>query len=362
MYDVRTLDYARAPFLVIWEVSRACDLACLHCRASAIPSRDSGELTLEEARRLFGQIREMGTRLLVLTGGDPLKRPDIYDLIAAAAEAGLDPSLSPSVTPLLTPEAMRRAKAAGLSAVSLSLDGASAATHDAFRGVAGSFDRTLEMAQAVREAGLDLRINSTVTSRNLDEMEALAGLAGASRARIWSVFFLVPTGRAEAALQIAPEQCERMLLWLYRLSSEVPFRIKTTEAPHYRRVVLQAMAAESGRSIDQILKENKSGRGRFMPGMNDARGFAFISHLGEMYPSGFFPLAAGNVRDTHLSLLYRDSVLFRDLRDPARLHGRCGACPFGSVCGGSRARAFAATGDPLGEDPLCAFQPQAAAV
>jgi len=356
-YDVRTLDYGRAPFLVIWEVSRACDLACVHCRASAIPSRDPGELTLAEATRMFGQIREMGTRLLVLTGGDPLKRPDIHDLIEAAARAELQPSLSPSVTPLLTAASLVRARAAGLSAVSLSLDGAGATSHDTFRGVAGSFDRTLEMADAVRAAGLDLRINSTVTSRNLAELDDLARLVASSGARIWSVFFLVPTGRAEAALQITAAQCERTLQWLYRLSMDAPFRIKTTEAPHYRRVVLEALAAESGRPVMAILRTSKSGRGRFVPGMNDGRGFAFISHRGEMFPSGFLPLAAGNVRRTSVASLYRYSPLFKDLRDPERLKGRCGACPFGSLCGGSRARAFAASGDPLGEDPLCAYQP-----
>jgi AdoMet-dependent heme synthase len=356
-YDVRTLDYGRAPFLVIWEVSRACDLACVHCRASAIPFRDPEELTLGEATRLFGQIREMGTRLLVLTGGDPLKRPDIHDLIEAAARAELQPSLSPSVTPLLTAGALARARAAGLSSVSLSLDGAGAATHDTFRGVAGSFDRTLEMANVVRAAGLELRLNTTVTARNLDEMEDLARLVASSGARTWSVFFLVPTGRAEAALQITADQCERTLQWLYRLSMDAPFRIKTTEAPHYRRVVLEALAAESGRPVEAILRGSKSGRGRFVPGMNDARGFAFISHRGEMFPSGFFPLAAGNVRQVSVVSLYRHSPLFKDLRDPARLKGRCGACPFGSVCGGSRARAFAVSGDPLGEDPLCGYQP-----
>ena len=356
-YEVRTLDYERAPFLVIWEVTRACDLACVHCRASALPRRDPDELSLDEARRLFGRIRALGTRLLVLTGGDPLKRPDIYALIEAASKAGLDPSLSPSVTPLLTEESLRRARDAGLSAVSLSLDGAKDTSHDTFRGVSGSFARTLEMAEAVRRAGLDLRINTTVTSSNLHEMEAIARLTARMAARIWSVFFLVPTGRAQASQQITSRQCEDLMLCLYRHSCEAPFRIKTTEAPHYRRVVLEAMAAEAGHPVEEILRATRSGRGRFMPGINDARGFAFISHTGEVYPSGFFPLAAGNVRDTSLELLYRDSVLFRDLREPERLKGRCGRCPFRSVCGGSRARAFAASGDPLGEDPLCAYEP-----
>ncbi|HKY31112.1 MAG TPA: TIGR04053 family radical SAM/SPASM domain-containing protein [Candidatus Polarisedimenticolia bacterium] len=355
---VRTLDYGRAPLLVIWEVTRACDLACVHCRASALPRRDPEELTLAQARGMFAAIRAMGTRLLVLTGGDPLKRPDLFELIASARSAGLDPSLSPSATPLLTGEALRAGRAAGLSAVSLSLDGAGALTHDAFRGVSGSFDRTLAMAGRVVESGLDLRINTTVTSRNLHELPEVARLAGHLRARIWSVFFLVPTGRAGAALQIGSGQCESVLGWLYELSSTAPFRIKTTEAPHYRRVVLEAMAARQGVSVETVLQNTRSGRGRFLPGMNDGRGIAFISHRGEVYPSGFLPLSAGSVRDTDVSLLYRDSVLFRGLREPDSLRGRCGRCRFRAICGGSRARAYAHGGDPLGEDHLCDYEPE----
>jgi AdoMet-dependent heme synthase len=350
-------DFSQAPFLVIWEVTRACDLACVHCRADALPHRDAEELTLPEARRLFQEVREMGTRLLVLTGGDPLKRTDIFDLIAAARETGLSPSLSPSATPLLTEAALQRGREAGLSAVSLSLDGATAVSHDVFRGVSGSYDLTLRMAREVKAAGLELRINTTVTSANLAEMPEIARVVGDVGARIWSVFFLVPTGRAESSLQISPLQCEELLRWLYRLSASSPFRIKTTEAPHYRRVVLQTMAAEIGKTVREVLSVTKSGQGRFVAGMNDANGFVFISHRGDVYPSGFFPLAAGNVRETRLDFLYRYSVLFRSLRDPDLLAGRCGRCAFRSLCGGSRARAFATTGDPLAEDPLCSFDP-----
>lgn len=356
------LDYGRAPFLAIWEVTRACDLACIHCRASAIPSRDSDELTLEEARLLFERIHLMGTRLLVLTGGDPVKRPDIFELIRSAKETGLDPSLSPSVTPLLTREALRKAREAGASAVSLSLDGGSARTHDDFRGVPGAFDRTLAAAMQVKEAGLELRINTTVTRRNLLDLRTISQLVEKAGARVWSVFFLVPTGRAEQALQITPGQCETVLRWLYDLSCAAPYRIKTTEAPHYRRVVLQAMAAKEGRPVADVMARTRSGKGRFMPGMNDGRGFVFISHRGDVYPSGFFPLPAGNVRKSGLESIYRDNVVFQALRRPDLLHGKCGLCGFRDVCGGSRARAFATSGDVLGEDPLCAYVPARAAV
>lgn len=360
-YEARTLDFNFAPFLVIWEVTRACDLACVHCRASAHPARDPEELSLQDATRLFSEIRSMGTRLLVLTGGDPLKREDIFDLIGAARAAGLTTSLSPSATPLLTPEALRRASEAGLSAVSLSLDGATPATHDAFRGVSGSFDLTLKMAAAVRETDLELRINTTVTLANLHEMPDIAAIVETSGARVWSVFFLVPTGRAQQSMQITAAQCETLMRWLYELSATASYRIKTTEAPHYRRVVLEEMAATTGRPVEEILLMTRSGRGRFVPGINDARGFAFISHHGEVFPSGFLPVAAGNVRQTSLAVLYRFSVLFRDLRDPALLKGRCGRCAYREICGGSRARAWAVTGDPLDDDPLCAYQPPEAA-
>ena len=354
-YEIPTLDYEDAPFLVIWEVTQACDLACVHCRASARPMRDVRELSREEARRVFGEIRGMGTRLLVLTGGDPLKRADIFDLIRDARAVGLKPALSPSATPLLTAEGLEKGREAGLSAVSLSLDGATAETHDRFRGIPGAYARTMEAAAQIRAAKLELRLNTTVTSINVGELESIAREAGRMDAKVWSVFFLVPTGRASESMQISPTQCEEVLSWLYRLSATAPFRIKTTEAPHYRRVVLETMAQEAGVDMNELLERTRSGGGRFMPGMNDARGFAFISHVGDLFPSGFFPLSAGNVRNTSMAELYRNSALFRALRDPDKLTGRCGACEYRSVCGGSRARAWAATGDPFGEDPLCAY-------
>lgn len=356
---VKTLDYDRSPFLAIWEATQACDLACVHCRASARPARDCGELSLAEARRLFGQIAEMRTRMLVITGGDPLKRPDIFDLIAAAREAGLHPALSPSVTPLMTAESIRRAREAGATAFSISIDGATAETHDRFRGVPGAFERSLIAAQHVHERGMELRLNTTVTARNLAEMEPLSELAARLRAKVWSLFFLVPTGRAEASMQLSPDACERVLRWVYEKSIDAPYRIKTTEAPHYRRVVIEETAKSGGLPIAKVVEMTRSGQGRFMPGINDARGFVFISHRGDVYPSGFFPRPAGNVRETSLVSLYRDSPLFRDLRNPDLLKGRCGQCPYRFICGGSRARAFAAAGDPLAEDPLCAYEPAA---
>jgi radical SAM protein len=349
--------YSKAPLLAIWEVSRACDLACIHCRASAKPEPDPEELTFEEGRTLLKQIRAMGTRLVVFTGGDPLKRPDIFGLIKSAKQMGIVPSLSPSVTPLLGSSALRKAKDAGCSSVSVSIDGASGETHDEFRGVPGAFGQTLQRMAEIRDLGIELRVNTTVTSTNLHEIDDIAQLAARSGAKVWSVFFLVPTGRASTSLQISPTECEKLLNHLYKLSSTMPFRIKTTEAPHYRRVVMEALSRDENRPPGIAMAANRSGGGRFAPGLNDGNGFAFISHTGEVYPSGFLPLSAGNVRRHDLADIYRHSPLFRALRDPEKLKGRCGACEYRTLCGGSRSRAYAESGDPLGEDNLCAYEP-----
>lgn len=343
--------FARSPLVVIWEVSRACDLACVHCRAQAIPARDPGELTTDEGRALIAAVRRFGKPIFVLTGGDPLKREDIFDLIHAAARAGLITNLSPSGTPLLTHAALHRARAAGLDGVSISLDGSTADIHDRFRGVRGSFGWSLDGAAAAAALGLRLQINTTLTSHNLHDLPAIADLVGALEARRWSLFLLVPTGRATAGLQVPAADCERVFRWLHDLSQTATFRIKTTEGPHYRRVALQAMG-ESDRTV--------SGGGRFVPGMNDGSGFLFINARGDIQPSGFLPVAAGNVRRDDPVRVYREHPLFVALRDPERLKGRCGRCEFRAVCGGSRARAYATTGDWLEEDHACAYEPGSA--
>ena len=342
--------FAASPLVVIWEVSRACDLACVHCRASAVPDRDPLELTTEEARRFIGSLRGFGHPVFVLTGGDPLKRPDIETLVETAVAEGLPTYLSPSGTPLLTYAAMRRLKEAGLAGVSISLDGSTAAIHDAFRRVRGSFDWSLEGAGGAAALGLRLQINTTVTRHNLSDLRSIAQLVEGLEARRWTLFLLVPTGRGRDDQQITPAECEGLFEWLYDLSHTASFRIKTTEGPHYRRVVLQHQAGPAGRTV--------SGGGRFVPGLNDGNGFLFVGARGDIQPSGFLPLTAGNVRTDSPVEVYRSHRLFLALRDPDRLGGRCGACEYRHVCGGSRARAFAATGDVLSEDPLCAYEPK----
>ena len=364
--------FAQSPLVVIWEVTRACDLACVHCRASALQSRESGELTTQEGVALVRQIREFGKPVFVLTGGDPLKRPDIFDLIRAGAACSLPTYMSPSGTPLLTHAALLRARDCGLAGVSISLDGSREEIHDRFRGVPGSFRLSLDAAASAVALGLRLQINTTLARHNLEDLEAIAALVSSLEAQRWTIFLLVPTGRAQAAQQITPAECERVFAWLHDLSKQASFRIKTTEGPHYRRVALQRGAGRQQESdvhrgaplrgedrgpAGRVVSVAGSGGGRFVPGMNDGSGFVFVSSKGAIQPSGFLPITAGNVRTDSPVEVYRHHPIFTALRDPDRLGGRCGRCEYRRVCGGSRARAYAATGDHLAEDPLCVYQP-----
>src|SRR5262245_947062 len=351
--------FALSPFVVIWEVTRACDLACVHCRASAIPRREWGELSTQEGFALIRQVRDLGRPVFVLTGGDPLKRRDIYELIGSAAHAGLPTYMSPSGTPLLTHSALVRARDSGLTGASISLDGSNEAIHDRFRGVAGSFQKSLAAAASVVALGLRLQINTTLTRHNLRDLPAIPDLVGALEANRCTIFLLVPTGRAQASQQVSAQEAEEAFGWLYEYSNNAPFRIKTTEGPHYRRVALQRLAAPLEPAVASRAIGSGSGGGRFVPGMNDGSGFVFISSRGAIQPSGFLPIPTGNVRRDSLGRVYREHPLFVALRDPDRLGGRCGRCEYRFVCGGSRARAFALSGDALAEDPACLYAPGA---
>ncbi len=360
-----------SPFLVIWETTRACDLACRHCRASAQPDLDPLALSTEDARALLRQVRSFSEPppLFVFTGGDPFKRPDLCELVAYATELGLHPAVSPSATPLLTRESLSRLQEAGARAISLSLDASTAEAHDAFRGVQGSFDLTLRGARLVRELGMKLQINTTVTRHNLRDLPALVEQLVPLELMTWSVFFLVPTGRAQHQDAITAEECESVMHFLVDASPFLP--LKTTEGHHYKRVLIQrqrgpAPATELYRELTSELRRRgatwqpRAAARRKPLHINSADGFVFISHHGDVFPSGFLPLSAGNVRQQNLVQLYRESPLFRALRATSDLKGRCGACEFREVCGGSRSRAYAATGDPAGEDPLCAHRPEIA--
>lgn len=351
--------YDRAPLLVYWEATRACDLACQHCRADAIARRHPLELTTTEAERLLDEIGtfvEDGGRAphVVITGGDPLHRPDLFELIAYGRERGLTFSVTPAGTARLSEDHIQLFRDLGVTSVALSLDGSSPERHDAFRGVDGSFQWTLDGAHMVREHGLPLQINTMVTATTLDDLPNIEVRVRELDVARWALFFLISTGRGRHLQEITPGESERFLNGLVNLvdDPDLPFAIKTTEAHHFRRIHHQRQQAR-GASDDEILK-TPVGRGY---GVRDGNGVVFVSHTGEVYPSGFLPLKAANLRQASLVATYRHGQVFQDVRDVDRLKGKCGVCPFRSICGGSRARAYAATGDPLAADPLCPYQP-----
>lgn len=349
-------DFDQRPLVVVWEMTQACDLVCLHCRAKAQPLRNSDELSPEEARTLIDQVRDLDPGVLVLSGGDPMKRPDVYELVRYGHERGVRMAMTPSVTPLLTDEAIRRLAAEGLSRIAFSLDGSSPEIHDSFRGVAGSYDRTIQAMKVAREAKLPLQINTTVSKHNLHDLAKLAEFLAGCDIELWSVFFLVPVGRGQSDQRISPEEYEQVFELLWSLRQRVPFEVKSTEAPHYRRFVLQKLKGQRGPGSDPVRFRYSS------MNVNDGRGFVFISHTGEVCPSGFLPVSVGNVRRTHLTELYRQTPLMQQMRDSDQLGGKCGDCEFRRVCGGSRARSWALTGDPMAPEPDCLYQPSEHAV
>jgi radical SAM protein len=374
---METSVFARSPFIAIWETTRACALACVHCRAAAIPRRDPGELTTDEGKALLDRIAAFGDPppLVVLTGGDPLRRPDVAELVAHGTRRGLMVSLTPSGTAAVTEDKLRALRDAGLARLAVSLDGAGPETHDAFRGVRGSHGYTLRIIERARALGLGLQVNTTVCRGTVKELPALVDQVTDFGVLLWALFFLIPVGRAQVDQGLTAGEIEEVLHWAAHLQGRVPFGIKTTEAPHYHRV-LGERAAPGGLSADWgsagAKKETVAGRPPHSPSprttggrpvmrasraVTDGNGFVFVDHRGDICPSGFLPLPAGNVRRDDLVAVYREHPLFVALRDPARLGGRCGRCEWRERCGGSRARAYALTGNPLAEDPGCVHEP-----
>ena len=376
---VRTMhhDASERPFIVIWEVTRACQLVCTHCRADAIRTRSPLELSTHEGRTLLDDLASFGTPrpLVVLTGGDPFERPDLAELVAHGTSLGLSMALSPSVTARLTRPVLVELHDAGAKAVSLSLDGATAQSHDSFRGVAGVFDATLDAARTVRDVGFRLQINTTVTRGNVHELPRILQSVIDLGASLWSVFFLVPTGRGKDLEPLTATDEEEVLHWLHDVSALMA--IKTTEAPHYRRVAIQRVGVERlddafpvgplrsrlrADTTDLFTGHEPRRRHPRAPiDVNSGRGFAFVDHIGAVYPSGFLPIAAGSVRDQPFPQIYRESELLQALRSPDAFGGRCGHCEFRALCGGSRSHAYATTGDPFAEDPSCLHRPAAVA-
>ncbi len=396
------IDFDESPFLAIWEVTQSCDLACKHCRAAAQPIPHPDELTHEEGRALIDQIADMHTPIFVFTGGDPMKRKDVFDLIRYAAGKGVQVAVTPSATPLLTREQIFKMKEAGVVRLGISLDGSSPEIHDAFRGLPGAWARTIQAIEWAGEAGIPIQVHTTISRHNAHDLDNLCNLFEKLAIVMWNVFFLVPVGRGQLEDLLSGEEFEQVFGKIYELSRRANFQIKTTEAMHYRRYLLQHNleekkmghghpgaahgsrpaadeAALKGHDFSRAEKTTKDNEGAlapaFEPGtptsdgrtramswatrrVNDGKGFVFISHVGNVYPSGFLPIHAGNIRETPLSDIYRNAPIFKALRDTSRLEGKCGACEFKEICGGSRARAYALTGDPLAQEPCCIYQPK----
>ncbi|MFV8829871.1 TIGR04053 family radical SAM/SPASM domain-containing protein [Alkalihalobacterium sp. APHAB7] len=361
-------NYNEFPFIVIWEVTRACALKCLHCRAEAQYKADPTQLSFEEGKRLIDQIADMNNPLFVFTGGDPLMRPDLFQLAQYAIhEKNLAVSMTPSATPKVTKAAVEEAKRVGLSRWAFSLDGSNAKIHDYFRGTNGSFDRTMKGISYLKELRIPIQINTTVSNYNIDDLERISEVVKDMGAVLWSLFFLIPTGRAQQKDMLTPHQHEEVMNWLVGVQEKMPYHVKATEAPHYRRVFLQnkqtATSSRRGnhsdnRSVDLEKPQKRTDiLGRAPKGVNDGDGFVFISHTGDVYPSGFLPVKCGNVREQSLLDIYQQSPVMKALRNKSLLKGKCGQCEFKNICGGSRARAFAVHGDYLASDPSCGYIP-----
>jgi AdoMet-dependent heme synthase len=396
------IDYDELPFLAIWETTQSCDLACKHCRAAAQPIAHPDQLTTAEAKGLIDQIAAMHVPIFVFTGGDPLKRNDVYELIRYAADKGVHVALTPSATPLLTRDAIFKMKEAGLVRLGISLDGSTPELHDSFRGFSGAYARTIQAVEWANEAGIPIQVHTTISRHNAHDLDNLCALFERLAIVMWNVFFLVPVGRGQQADLLTGEEFEQVFGKIYELSHRVSFQIKSTEAMHYRRYLLQHNleerkmahghgnhgAAKEASAEKQCTCATPCAKGSrpmniqssaepaaYEPGaptaaprernhawatrrVNDGKGFVFISHTGNVYPSGFLPIHAGNIRETPLGEIYRNAPIFKALRDTSRLEGKCGVCEYKEICGGSRARSYALTGDPLAAEPCCIYQPR----
>lgn len=342
--------FAQAPMNVYWEATIACGLACKHCRAEARPHAAPDELDTAEADALIASVQRLGS-MLIITGGDPLERPDLHRLIHDARTRQVPVAITPAVTPKLTREELTHLAAHGIAALGLSLDAPTAALHDGFRAVPGTFDRTLEAIHWARDLKLPVQINTTLTTETIPHLPALYELLRheAPPIRRWLLFLLVPIGRGTVLGVPSAEEVERVFGWIYETSEGAPFHIGTVEAPHYRRYWIERRTAE-GATPEEI----RTAARRMYFGMRDGNGIVFVSHRGDVLGSGFLSTPViGNIRQAPLDELYRSSPVMRALRNPDAFHGPCGRCDYRWSCGGSRARACATNLDPFGSDPLC---------
>jgi AdoMet-dependent heme synthase len=347
-------DVNKTPLIVIWEANRASAPLNAHDYTCDQAAPQSLQLTTQQAEKLIEDVASLCPPIFTIAGEDPLKRPDIYQLIESAAYRQLHPALSAEVTALITSEAVLKLKKAGLSRLALSLDGPTQELQDDLSGFPGSFSRTMAAMSWANRCLLPTQVNTIVNRRNISELENILHVISSFRLAMWNLVFQIPTARGEDRDLLSSVECEQVFARIYRMSQKVQFKIKTTEAQHYRRYVLQQRARSRGKSGDGDISEGIPG---ILP-INEAKGFVFISHTGDVFPGAFLPLSAGNVRDASLADIYRNSELFQKLRDTENLEGKCGNCECREICGGSRARVYAMTGELFGEDPSCIYQPK----
>jgi len=344
------------PEIIAWEITRNCNLKCLHCRASASQGPYAGELSTRECFDVIDDILATGAHILILTGGEPLLRDDIFQIASYATGNGLRTVMAPNGT-LLSPEMAAKIKAAGISRISISIDFPAADLHDAFRGESGAFIGALSGMKNARDAGIEVQINSTITKMNADYLPQLIQLAVDQKAVAFHPFMLVPTGRGKdlKEQELSPEDYEKTLNWIYDLQQQNPgIFFKPTDVPHYFRIIRQREKAEPA-----VSAHIHPGRmERMTRGCLGGISFCFISHTGDVQPCGYFDMKAGNVKEKPLGEIWESSRLFRELRDFNLLKGKCGLCEFKEICGGCRARAYEATGDYLAEEPYCVYRPK----
>lgn len=343
------------PRLVAWETTRRCPMKCKHCRGAARDQEYKDELTNAEAKLMIDSIASFSKPILILTGGEPMSREDVYELARYATDKGLRVVMSPC-GPMINPETAKMIKDSGVQRISISLDGATAATHDDFRGVPGAFDAALEGLRHAKDAGIEFQINTTITKHNINELPAILDLSVSLGAAAFNPFLLVPTGRGKAIadLEISPAEYERTLNWVYERSLKTEIQFKPTCAPHYYRIFRQREAKE-GREVTP----QSHGLFAMTKGCMGGDGFVFVSYSGMLQPCGFLEVNCGELRKENFDFkkIYETSPVFLELRDPKKYHGKCGVCEYTRFCGGCRARAYAADGDYLGEEPYCVYVP-----
>lgn len=342
------------PRLVAWEITRSCNLNCIHCRAASEKGPYPGELDTEKSLEILGQIASVGKPIVILTGGEPLMREDVFSLAERGTELGLRMVMATNGL-LLTPTIIEKMKSSGIKRVSISLDAPNAKSHDEFRKVKGAFEGSLAGIELLKNGGVEFQINTTITKHNAEKIDEILEMVVRLGAAAHHIFLLVPTGRAKDMIEqeIDAKEYEKLLHWFYHMRKKVPLHLKATCAPHYYRILRQ----EAHKEGEKVNFEN-FGLDAATRGCLGGTAFCFISYDGIVQPCGYLELNCGDLKTSSFSEIWRDSPIFKNLRDPLAYEGKCGGCEYQKFCGGCRARAFEATGNYMAEEPLCVYQPR----